>query len=43
MLYLHALKGFTGEAGVMPAKGGRTDLDDNLIRAGVDYMVSQSH
>ena len=41
-LYLHAIGGFTGKAGVMPAKGGRTDLDDNLIKAGVDYMVSQA-
>ena len=41
-LYQHAISGFTGKAGVMPAKGGRTDLDDNLIKAGVDYMVSQA-
>ncbi len=42
-LYDHALKGFTGEAGVMPAKGGRTDLSDDLIRQGVDYLVSKGH
>jgi cytochrome c5 len=41
-LYQHAIGGYTGKAGVMPAKGGRTDLDDNLIKAGVDYMVSQA-
>jgi cytochrome c5 len=40
MLYLHALKGFTGEAGVMPAKGGRVDLTDDLVKQGVDYMSS---
>jgi cytochrome c5 len=40
-LYEHALKGFTGTAGVMPAKGGRTDLSDELIRQGVDYLVSK--
>jgi cytochrome c5 len=39
-LYEHALKGFTGTAGVMPAKGGRTDLNDDLIKSGVDYLVS---
>jgi cytochrome c5 len=41
-LYEHALKGYTGTAGVMPAKGGRTDLDDELIKASVDYLVSQA-
>jgi len=39
-LYQHALGGFTGKAGVMPPKGGRTDLPDDLIKQGVDYMVS---
>jgi cytochrome c5 len=24
----------------MPPKGGRTDLPDDLIKQGVDYMVS---
>jgi cytochrome c5 len=40
-LYEHALKGFTGKGGVMPAKGGRADLKDELIKAGVDYLVSK--
>lgn len=40
-LYMHALKGFAGKVGVMPAKGGRTDLSDELIKSGVDYMVSK--
>jgi cytochrome c5 len=40
-LYMHALKGYTGKVGVMPAKGGRTDLSDDLIKSGVDYMVSK--
>jgi cytochrome c5 len=39
-LYQHALNGFTGKAGVMPPKGGRTDLPDDLVKQGVDYMVS---
>ncbi len=39
MLYQHALQGFQGEAGVMIAKGGRSDLPDELIRQTVDYMV----
>jgi cytochrome c5 len=39
-LYQHALGGYTGKTGAMPAKGGRTDLSDDLIKQGVDYMVS---
>jgi cytochrome c5 len=39
-LYEHALKGFTGKAGVMPPKGGRTDLSDDLIKQAVDHIVS---
>jgi cytochrome c5 len=42
-LYDHALHGYTGKTGVMPAKGGRTDLSDDLIKQGVDYMVSLAH
>jgi len=41
-LYQHALNGFQGKSGVMPAKGGRTDLPDDLIKQGVDYMVSMA-
>lgn len=39
-LYKHAVEGFTGKAGIMPAKGGRTDLSDDLIRQAVDYMLT---
>jgi cytochrome c5 len=39
-LYDHALKGFSGKAGVMPAKGGRTDLPDDLIKQAVDHMIA---
>jgi cytochrome c5 len=38
----HAVKGFTGKSGVMPPKGGRTDLSDADVMAAVDYMVSNS-
>jgi cytochrome c5 len=38
----HAIKGFQGQAGFMPAKGGRTDLSDKSIINAVDYMVSGS-
>jgi cytochrome c5 len=39
VLYQHALQGFQGSAGVMPPKGGRADLSDDLIKAGVDHML----
>jgi cytochrome c5 len=41
-LYAHALNGYQGGAGggVMPPKGGRTDVPDDLVKQAVDYMVS---
>ena len=41
-LETHAIKGFQGASGVMPAKGGRLDLPDDAIKAAVEQMVSQS-
>ena len=41
-LYEHALKGFQGKAGFMPAKGGRADFSDDEVKAGVDFMVSKA-
>jgi cytochrome c5 len=41
-LHEHALKGFQGEAGFMPAKGGRTDLSDKSIMNAVDHMIAGS-
>ncbi len=41
-LYKHAINGFKGTKGFMPAKGGRTDLSDDAVKAAVDYMVSIS-
>ena len=42
VLYTHAIEGFTGDAGFMPAKGARMDLSDDEVRAAVDYMVSEA-
>lgn len=41
-LHEHAIKGFTGTAGMMPPKGGRVDLSDKSIMNAVDYMVAGS-
>ena len=38
----HAIKGYQGSAGYMPAKGGRSDLSDEEVANAVDYMVSES-
>ena len=38
-LYKHALEGFQGKAGVMPAKGGRADWPDDVVREAVDHMI----
>jgi cytochrome c5 len=42
LLYKHALEGFTGEKGMMPARGGSTTLSDDDVKSAVDYMVSRS-
>lgn len=42
MLYGHALKGFTGLQGEMPARGGNDKLSDDAVKAAVSFMVSQS-
>ena len=42
VLYDHAIHGFTGSAGVMPPKGGRTDVSDDLIKQAVDHMVQMA-
>ena len=39
-LYDHAVRGYQGKAGVMPAKGGNAALPDADVKAAVDYMVS---
>lgn len=38
-LYLHSIEGFTGAAGVMPARGGNPALSDEQVEATVDWMV----
>ncbi|HSH42176.1 MAG TPA: c-type cytochrome, partial [Arenicellales bacterium] len=39
-LYQHAIEGFQGSAGMMPAKGGNPSLSDEEVKAAVDHMVA---
>lgn len=41
-LYKHALEGFTGAKGMMPARGGAATLSDDDVKAAVNHMVSLS-
>jgi cytochrome c5 len=40
-LVAHAINGFRGDAGLMPAKGGRPDLTDEQVRVTVEYMLEK--
>lgn len=42
VLYKHALEGFTGAKGMMPARGGNAALTDDEVKSAVDFMVAQS-
>lgn len=37
----HAISGYRGEHGLMPARGGNPSLGDDEVRAAVDYMLSR--
>ncbi len=37
----HAIEGFTGKAGVMPARGGNPSLNDEQMKATVHWMIDQ--
>lgn len=41
-IYKHAIEGFTGEKGMMPARGGGSSLSDDEVKAAVDHMVALS-
>ncbi len=40
-LIKHAIEGYTGKAGMMPARGGNPALTDEQVKATVEWMVSQ--
>ncbi len=39
-LHKHAIEGYTGAAGMMPARGGNPSLTDEQVIATVDWMVA---
>lgn len=41
-LVKHSINGFKGDAGMMPAKGGASNLSDAEVEAAVNYMVDES-
>lgn len=41
-LYKHSIEGYTGNSGMMPARGGNPKLTDDEMKAAVDFMVAQS-
>ena len=41
-LYKHAIEGYTGAKGMMPARGGAATLSDDDVKAAVNHMVSLS-
>ena len=40
-LIKHAIEGYTGTEGMMPAKGGNPALTDEQVKATVDWMIAQ--
>ena len=42
LLHKHAIEGYTGAKGQMPARGGSTTLTDDEVKAAVAFMVDQS-
>jgi cytochrome c5 len=38
----HAINGYQGEAGYMPAKGGNPSLSDEEVYRAIDYMLAES-
>lgn len=41
-LFKHAIAGFTGKSGTMPAKGGNPALSDEEVKAAVEHLIGLS-
>ena len=41
VLVKHAIEGYQGQAGIMPARGGNARLTDEQVAASVQYMVDK--
>ena len=41
-LVAHAINGYQGKSGVMPARGGNPSLTDDQVKAAVSWMIAQS-
>lgn len=42
VLYKHAVEGYNGSKGAMPARGGNPSLSDDEVKASVDFMLTQA-
>ncbi len=42
ILVQHAIEGYQGEVGIMPARGGNANLTDEQVEAAVEYIVDES-
>lgn len=41
VVYKHAIEGFNGAKGAMPAKGANPALSDDEVKAAVDFMIAK--
>lgn len=41
-LYKHAMEGYTGAKGMMPARGGAASLSNDEVKAAVDFMADKA-
>lgn len=41
-LIMNSIQGYTGKAGIMPARGGNSSLSDEQVRAATLYLLNNS-
>jgi cytochrome c5 len=42
VIHRHAIEGFTGRKGIMPARGGAASLTDDEVKAAADFMAGNT-